>query len=159
MSDDEPRGYDEAHYSQEKTGLSGWVERYFFAGIEITVLSTPAFVPVVFLQFHYPDAVPLAGLAALAAGSFSLMLFRARAIDLGAWPRLGELSSVPLRVVYFSAAFLAATFGVAAVATEMGSLALAFVGGAIVQTAALAGFPAVYRAIYGEPARHPSQRV
>ncbi len=159
MTDDEPRGYDEAHYSQEKTGLSGWVERYFFAGIEITVLSTPAFVPVVFLQFHYPDAVPLAGLAALAAGSFSLMLFRARVIDLGPWPRLGELSSVPLRALYFSATFLAATFGVAAVATDVGSLALAFVGGGGVQTLALAGFPAVYRVVYGEPARHPSQRA
>ncbi|MWV63956.1 hypothetical protein GRS48_03830 [Halorubrum sp. JWXQ-INN 858] len=136
-----------------------WVERYFFGGIELTVLSTPAFVPVVLFQFHYPDAVPLAGIAAIGAGSLALALFRARAVDVGRWPRLGEFASVPLRAAYFSALFLAATFGVAAVATAAGSLGLAFLGGGVVQVVGLAAFPTVYRAVHGEPTRHPSQRV
>ncbi|SNR37505.1 hypothetical protein [Halorubrum vacuolatum] len=154
----EPRGYDEKHYSQQKEGVGLWVERYFYAGIEITALSTPAFVPVVLFQHLYPDAIPLAGLAALIVGSFSLAVLRAQAIDLGPWPRLGELSSVPLRATYFSATFLAATFGVAAVAAAIGSLLVAFFGGIIVPTIAYAAFPRVYRAIHGATTRHPSQR-
>ena len=154
----EPRGYDEAHYSQRKEGVDRWVERYFYAGIEITVLSTPAFVPVVLFQHFYPNAIPIAGLTALIVGSFSLTLFRAQAVDFGPWPRLGELSSVPLRATYFSATFLVATFGVGAVAAWVGSLIVAPLGGLLVPTVAYAAFPRVYRIVHGATTRHPSQR-
>ena len=160
MSDGDPRGYDESHYTETKNGVSYWVERFFFAGIELTVLSTPAFVPAVLFQYRYPDALPLAGIAAIVAGAASLTLYRTGVVDVGAWPRLGEFGSAPLRVTYFSAVFLAATFGVAGVTTVLsGSLGLAFVSGGVVQALGFAGFPTVYRSVYGDPVRHPAQRA
>ncbi|WP_281194501.1 hypothetical protein [Halorubrum sp. F4] len=157
---DEPRGYDEKHYSRTKEGASYWVERFFFAGIELAVLASPALVLSLVLQAVFPDAVPLAGIAALVGGSVALTLFRTRAVDAGEWPRLGEVKSAPLWIAYVSATYLVATVGVAAAVTALsGPLPLAFVGGGVVQTLGLAAFPTVYRAVHGEPVRRRSRRT
>ena len=130
-----------------------WLERVFFGGAELSLLSSPAFVAVLILQTRYPDAVPIAGLLAIGLGSVSIALFRAKALDVGAWPRRGELATLPLRVGYFSALFLLATVGVAMAATAAGSLWIALLGG-VVQPLGLAAFPSVYRAVHGEPLQH-----
>ncbi|MEF8852508.1 MAG: hypothetical protein V5A44_09870 [Haloarculaceae archaeon] len=139
-------------------GLLAWLERVFFGGAELSVLSTPSFAVVVFAQTAYPDAAPLAGLAAIAAGSVGIAAFRADRPDVGDWPRRSELTSLPLRVGYFSALFFVATIGVAHAAVSAGTLWITPLGG-VVQAAGLAAFPTVYRAVYGEPVRKPAHRV
>lgn len=139
-------------------GLSDRLERVFFGGVELSVLSTPSFAVVVFAQTAYPDAAPLAGMTAILAGSVGLAAFRAGTPDVGDWPRLSELTSLPLRVAYFSALFFAATMGVAHAAVSAGTLWLTPLGG-VVQAVGLAAFPTVYRAVHGEPVRKPAQRV
>ncbi|MDZ5810421.1 hypothetical protein U4E84_03520 [Halorubrum sp. AD140] len=141
-----------------RDGTIQWLERVFFGGAELSVLSTPAFVAVLVLQTRYPDAIPIAGLLAIGTGSVAIALFRARAVDVGAWPRRGELSSAPLRVGYFSALFAAATVGVGAAAGAVGSLWLALLGG-VVQPLGLAAFPRVYRAVHGEPLQHAAAEL
>lgn len=135
-----------------------WLERVFFGGAELSVLSTPAFAAVLVLQTRYPDAVPIAGLLAIGTGSVAIALFRAKAVDVGAWPRRGELASVPLRVGYFSALFTLSTVGVGAGAVAAGSLWLALLGG-VAQPLGLAAFPSVYRAVHGEPLQHAAAEL
>ena len=125
-------------------------EGVFFGVMELSFLSTPAFAAVAVLQWHYPDAVSLSGLLAIGAGLVALAAFRGGRVDVGAWPRRGELSSLPLRVAYFSLVFLAASLGVALVVVTVGSYWLVIMGG-VVQVAGLAAFPAVYRLVHGEP--------
>ena len=125
-------------------------EGVFFGVMELSFLSMPAFAAVAVLQWHYPDAVSLSGLLAIGAGSVALAAFRGGRVDVGAWPRRGELSSLPLRVAYFSLVFLAASLGVALVVVTVGSYWLVIMGG-VVQVAGLAAFPAVYRLVHGEP--------
>ena len=133
-------------------------EGVFFGVMELSFLSTPAFAAVAVLQWHYPDAVSLSGLLAIGAGSVALAAFRGGRVDVGAWPRRGELSSLPLRVAYFSLVFLAASLGVALVVVTVGSYWLVIMGG-VVQVAGLAAFPAVYRLVHGEPVGEAAVRV
>ena len=104
--------------SEPETGLLAWLEEVFFGVMELSFLSTPAFAAVALLQSRYPDAVSLSGLAAIGAGSVALAAFRGGRIDVGAWPRRAELSSIPLRFGYFSVVFLTATMGVALAAAR-----------------------------------------
>lgn len=139
-------------------GLRDWLERVFFGGAELSVLSTPSFAVVLFAQEPYPDAVPLAGLFAIVAGSIAIAAFRADSPDVGDWPRRSELTSMPLRVLYFSLVFFAASMGVAVVAVSLGALWLTPIG-AVVQALGLAAFPTAYHSVYGEPVRKPTQRI
>lgn len=139
-----------------RSGIVRWLERVFFGGAELAFLSTPAFVVVLVAQNRYPDAIPIAGLVAIATGSVGLALFRAGVVDVGDWPRRGELTTLPLRTLHFSLVFLVASAGVGALAVDVvGSLWIALVGG-VVQPAGLAAFPAIYRAVHGEPLRNPA---
>ena len=138
--------------------LLAGLEQVFFGGMELAGLSTPSFVAVLVLQQRYPDASALAGLTAIAAGSVALAAFRTRTVDAGAWPRRAELTSLPLRVGYFSALFLAATIGVAALAVSVGTLWLTLLGG-VVQVTGLAVFPTAYALVHGDPLGKPAQRV
>ena len=144
--------------SEPETGLLAWLEEVFFGVMELSFLSTPAFAVVALLQSRYPDAASLSGLAAIVAGSVALAAFRGERVDVGAWPRRAELSSIPLRVGYFSAVFMTASMGVALVVVTLGSWWFALLGG-VVQAAGLAAFPTVYRAVYGEPLRDTALRV
>lgn len=135
-----------------------WLEQVFFAGMELSVLSTPAFIPVLLLQDRYPDAVPLAGLMAIVAGSIAISLLRTQTVDTGKWPRRSELTSMPLRVAYFSVLFFLASMGVAAVAVSAGSMWLTVFGG-VVQALGLAAFPTAYGLVYGDPLQKPARRV
>ena len=92
------------------------------------------------------------------AGSVALAAFRSGRIDVGAWPRRAELSSIPLRIGYFSVVFLMASMGVALVVVTLGSWWLALLGG-VVQAVGLAAFPTVYRVIHGEPVGDTALRV
>jgi hypothetical protein len=139
-------------------GVLRWLERVFFGGMELSFLSTPAFAVVVLLQSRYPDAVSLAGLLAIGGGSTGLASFRGGRFDVGAWPRRGELSSLPLRVAYFSLVFFVASIGVAVLVVTVGSYWLVLLG-APVQVAGLAGFPTVYRAVHGEPLNDSALRA
>lgn len=140
------------------TGFFDWLEAVFFGGIELSALSSPTFAALIFLQELYPDAVSLAGLTAIGAGSVALAAFRSGAVDVGRWPRRSELTSLPLRVTHFSLLFLAATMGVAVVAVSAGSLWLTLLGG-VVEAAGLATFPTLYGRVYGEPVVNPAERV
>lgn len=135
-----------------------WLERVFFGGAELAALSTPAFAVVLVAQTAYPDAIPIAGLLALTTGSLGLALFRGKAIDVGEWPRRGELATLPLRVGYFSAVFLLASAGVGVVAVTLGSLWFTLLGG-VLQPLGLAAFPRVYRVVHGDPLQHPAAQV
>jgi len=139
-------------------GFRAWLERVFFGGAELSVLSTPSFAVVVFAQMAYPDAAPLAGLLAIVWGSVAVAAFRARTPDLGKWPRRSELTSMPLRVTYFSLLFFAASIGIAHVAVALGALWLTVLGG-VIEVLGLAAFPTVYRTVHGEPVRKPATRV
>jgi len=134
------------------------LEQVFFGGMELAGLSSPSFVVVLVLQQRYPDASALAGLTAIVAGSVAIAAFRTGTVDTGAWPRRAELTSLPLRVGYFSALFLLATMGVAAVAVSVGNLWLTLLGG-VVQALGLAAFPAAYARVHGDPLRKPAQRA
>ncbi|UWG51154.1 hypothetical protein AArcCO_1855 [Halalkaliarchaeum sp. AArc-CO] len=149
--------------SRSADRLTYWADMLFFAGVEFSVLSTPAFLPVFLAQTTFPDTVPLAGLSAIAFGVLSIAIFRSRQVDVGKWPRRGELSSVPFRVVYFSAVFAIATLGVASVAVSAfdtaGSFLFAMVAGGVVEVAGMAAFPRAYRTLYGTPTTNPTERV
>ena len=139
-----------------RTGVVQWLERVFFGGAELALLSTPAFVVVLVAQNRYPDAIPVAGLFAIATGSVGLALFRAGVVDVGDWPRQGELTTLPLRGLHFSLVFLVASAGIGAFAVDVvGSLWVAPVGG-VIQPVGLAAFPTVYRAVHGEPLGRPA---
>lgn len=144
--------------SGSELGYLGWLEQVFFGGMELSVLSTPTFTVLVIAQQVYPDAVPLAGLQAIAAGSIALALFRNEAVDVGTWPRRSELSSLPLRLLYFSAVFFIATMGVAYAVHSVGSWWLVLLGG-VVQVVGLAGFPTAYQLVHGDPVLKPAERV
>ncbi|WP_058367015.1 hypothetical protein [Haloparvum sedimenti] len=146
-------------YVDDKEGLTAWVERFFFAGVELSVLSTPAFVVAYLAQALYPDTVPLAGLAAIGAGSIALAVYRARTVDVGGWPRRGEFSTLPLRVAHFSLVFLIACVAVGAAAGEVGSWGMAFLSGGAAEVLGLGLFPRVYRAVHGDPFRKPAERA
>lgn len=139
-------------------GLRAWLENVFFGGAELSVLSTPGFAVVVFAQTLYPIATPLAGTAAIVAGSIALASFRDDSPDVGDWPRRSELTTMPLRMTYFSVLFFVASIGVSYVAVGLGTLWLTPLG-AVVQVVGLAAFPAVYHAVHGEPVQKPVQRV
>jgi hypothetical protein len=146
----------EAVAGRIRRGVIRWLERVFFGGVELAALSSPAFAVTLVVQNRYPDAVPLAGLSALALGSLAMAAFRGEVVDVGPWPRRGELRSIPLRVVYFSAVFLLAAVGVGAAAVAAGTLWLTPLGG-VVQAVGFAGFPRTYRAVYGEPLQRPGE--
>ena len=136
---------------QLRSGVVRRLERVFFGGAELAVLSTPAFIIVLVSQSQYPDAIPIAGLFALAAGSTSLALFRAGVVDVGSWPRRGELVTLPLRTIHFSLVFLTASVAVGILSVDVvGSLWIT-PAGAAVQGVGMAVFPTVYNAIHGEP--------
>ena len=139
-------------------GLLQWLERVFFGGMELSFLSSPAFTVVAFLQQLYPDAVSLSGLFAIGAGSVALAAFRGERVDVGTWPRRAELTSLPLRVGYFSAVFVAASMGVALVVVTFGSWWFTLLG-AVVQVAGLAAFPFIYRFVHGDPLQKPARQV
>jgi hypothetical protein len=130
----------------------------FFGGAELSVLSTPSFAVVVFAQILYPDAVPLAGMTAIVSGSIAIAAFRADSPNVGEWPRRSELTSMPLRVTYFSVVFFLASMGVGHVAVTLDALWLTPLGG-VVQVAGLMAFPTTYHAVHGEPVQKPVQRV
>jgi len=133
-----------------------WLERVFFGGAELAFLSTPAFIVVLVSQNRYPDAIPIAGLFAIMTGSVGLALFRAGVVDVGDWPRRGELTTLPLRTFHFSLVFLLASTGIGVFAVEIvGSLWVAPVGG-VIQVVGLATFPTVYRIVHGEPLGRPA---
>jgi hypothetical protein len=134
------------------------LEQVFFGGMELAGLSSPAFLAVLVLQQRYPDASALAGLTAIAAGSVTLAALRSGTVDTGEWPRRSELTSLPLRVGYFSLVFLVATMGVAAFAVAAGTLWLTLLGG-VVQAGGLAAFPTAYARVHGEPLKKPARRV
>ena len=138
--------------------LLAGLEQVFFGGMELAGLSTPSFVAVLVLQQRYPDASALAGLTAIVCGSVAIATLRTGTVDTGAWPRRAELTSLPLRVGYFSALFLAASIGVAAVAVSVGTLWLTLLGG-VVQVVGLAAFPTAYAFVHGDPLQKPAQRV
>jgi len=144
--------------SDDRLGYLDWLEQVFFGGMELSVLSTPAFTAIIVLQQVYPDAVPVAGLLAIPTGSVALALYRNGAIDVGEWPRRSELFSVPLRLTYFSLVFFLATMGVAYVTHAAGSWWLILLG-IVVQALGLAAFPSVYRAIHGSPNVKPAARI
>jgi hypothetical protein len=132
------------------TRFIDWLEQVFFGGMELSFLSTPAFALVVVFQNAHPDAVSLAGLLAIGSGSLALAEFRNGIVDVGAWPRRSELTSLPLRVGYFSLLFLASSMGVAAVVIAVENWWLTLLG-AVVQVAGLAAFPTAYHLVHGEP--------
>ena len=139
-------------------GVRAWLGQVFFGGAELSVLSTPSFAVVVFAQILYPDAVPLAGLTAIVSGSIALAAFRGDSPNVGKWPRRSELTSMPLRVSYFSVVFFLASMGVGFVAVSLAALWLTPLGG-VVQVLGLAAFPAVYHAVYGEPVQKPVEQI
>lgn len=145
--------------SDVSLGFYGWLEEIFYGGMELSALSTPAFTFLVVLQNLYPDAIPIAGLAAIGTGSVAIAAYRNDVVDVGPWPRRSEFTSLPLRMAYFSLLFFAATIGVAVVAVAVGSWGVAFLGGALVEAIGLAGFPTAYRLLYGSPVRKPAERV
>lgn len=142
----------------DERGLLDWLEQVFFGVMELSFLSTPAFAVIVVAQELYPDAAPLAGLTAIAVGSIALALYRNEALDVGKWPRRGELGSLPLRVLYFSVLFFLATMGVAHVAVSAGMMWLTL-GGGVVQALGFAAFPTVYRRIHGDPLQKPVRQL
>jgi hypothetical protein len=133
-----------------------WLELVFFGGAELAVLSTPAFAVALVSQNRYPDAIPIAGLFALAAGSVGVALLRAGVVDVGDWPRRGELVTLPLRTVHFSLVFLTASVGVGVFAVDVVGSLWVTPAGAAVQAVGVAAFPTVYNAIHGEPVTHPA---
>ena len=139
-------------------GVLDWLERIFFAGVELSVLGTPGYLAVFLLQNQHPDAIPMAGLTALAVGCLSIAVFRHRTIDVGKWPRRGELSSAPLRVVYFSTLFFLASWGVGTAAMAIGSYWYTL-GGGVAIALGMAAFPTVYRLIHGDPATKPAEMI
>jgi len=139
-------------------GLRAWLEKVFFGGAELSVLSTPGFAVVVFAQTLYPTATPFAGTAAIIAGSIALASFREDSPDVGDWPRRSELTTLPLRMTYFSVLFFLASIGVSYVAVTLDALWLTPLG-AVVQVAGLAAFPTAYHAVHGEPVQKPVQQL
>lgn len=138
-----------------RSSVVQWLERVFFGGAELAVLSTPAFAVALVSQNRYPDAIPIAGLFALAAGSVGLALFRSGVVDVGAWPRRGELVTLPLRTVHFSLVFLTASVAVGVFAVDVAGSLWVAPAGAVVQAVGIAAFPTVYNAIHGEPVTRP----
>jgi len=143
---------------ESNLGALGWLDQIFFGGMELSVLSTPTFTALIVAQEVYPDAVPISGLTAIAMGSLAIAIFRNKAIDTGTWPRRSELTSLPLRVAYFSIVFFLATMGVAYLTHAVGSFLLTPLGG-VVQVVGMALFPTAYQMVHGDPVLKPAKQV
>lgn len=79
--------------------LERWLDHVFFAFLEVSVLTLP--VLLILTGVPDQDTVSLSALSALASAVFGVASFRGRYIDVGRWPRPGDLVTIPVRSAYY----------------------------------------------------------
>lgn len=80
-----------------------WLEFVFYSGVELSVLSSPALLVLLYRPVYNIDASSIAGLSVIAFGTLWLALFRGGYLPAGDYPRVGDFESLPLRIGYYSA--------------------------------------------------------
>ncbi|WP_276279153.1 hypothetical protein [Halorussus caseinilyticus] len=121
-----------------------WLDSVFFAGLEISVLSIPALVALLYATPRGP--VSLAALTAIAVSTCAAATLRGGWVELGDWPRPGDPYTVPARSAYYSATIAVASYLGAAAHVALGVPAA---GIAVSTGVSLAAMVALPRAIGG----------
>ncbi|WP_224268818.1 hypothetical protein [Haloprofundus salinisoli] len=78
-----------------------WLDFVFFAAMEVSFLSLP--VLVLLLGVRPAGPVSAAALTSLSTTVVAVGSFRGRTLDVGAWPRVGQLRTMPIRSAYYGA--------------------------------------------------------
>ncbi len=90
--------------------IERWLEFVFYSGVELSVLGSPALLILLYFPLYDIDANAMAGLSTITFGTLWLAMFRGGYLPARDYPRLGDFNSVPLRIGYFSATILGATW-------------------------------------------------
>ena len=120
-------------------GWERWLDHLFFAGLEISMLSIPALVLLLFATPQGPIA--LAALTALAVSTCAAATFRGEWVDVGEWPRPGDPYTLPLRSAYYSATVAGAAYLGAAAHVAVGAPVAGIAAAAMVSVASTAALP------------------
>ncbi|WP_435174980.1 hypothetical protein [Halorussus sp. AFM4] len=120
-------------------GWERWLDHVFFAGLEISMLSIPALVLLLFATPQGP--VALAGLTAIAVSTCAAGTFRGGWVDVGEWPRPGDPYTLPLRSAYYSATVAGAAFLGAAADAAVGAPSAVVATSAAVSVIGTAALP------------------
>ncbi|WP_224335484.1 hypothetical protein [Haloprofundus halobius] len=123
-----------------------WFDFVFFAGMEVSFLALP--VLVLLLGVRPIGPVSAAALASLSTTVFAAGSFRGRYLDVGAWPRVGQIRTMPVRSAYYG--------GVVGIGTYLGTEAYLRTGvgwavvvvPAVLSVVALAALPRVLDALF-----------
>ncbi|WP_135824358.1 hypothetical protein [Halorussus ruber] len=125
-------------------GLERWLDHVFFAGLEVSVLSIPALVVLLFASPQGP--ISLAGLVAVVVLTCAVGTFRGGWFDSRDWPPAGDPYTLPVRSAYYSATIAgAASLGTAAHT----ALATPFAGILTAAIVSVVGAAALPRALGG----------
>ncbi|WP_232819753.1 hypothetical protein [Haloprofundus halophilus] len=84
-----------------------WLGFVFFAAMEVSFLTLP--VLVLLLGVRPAGPVSAAALASLSIAVVAVGSFRGRYLDVGAWPRVGQVRTMPIRSAYYGGAVAAGT--------------------------------------------------
>lgn len=82
--------------------IDRWLEYVFYSGTELSALSSPALTYLLFGAPFSRDGVSVGGLVAIAVGTLALAVFRGNYVDVGEFPAIGGLGSLPFRIVYYN---------------------------------------------------------
>ncbi|WP_137285241.1 hypothetical protein [Halorussus salinisoli] len=121
-----------------------WLDHVFFAGLEISTLSIPALVALLYATPRGPIA--LAALTAIVVSTCAAGTLRGEWVDLGDWPRPGDPYTFPARSAYYSATIAGAAYIGAVVHVALGASIAGVAVSAVVSLGSMATLP---RAIGG----------
>jgi len=125
--------------------LERWLEFVFYSGVELSVLGSPALLVLLYWPVYDLDASSIAGLTTIIFGTLWLAMFRGGYLPARDYPRLGDFSSVPLRILYYSLTIYAAAWLGAFGWQLFGTLAVAAMLPIGATWLAFAAFPLVWR--------------
>ncbi|WP_276301785.1 hypothetical protein [Halorussus lipolyticus] len=121
--------------------LERWLDYVFFAGLEVSVLSIPALVILLFATPQGP--ISLAALTAVCALTCAVGTLRGGWFDSRDWPPPGDPYTIPVRSAYYSATIAGAAYlgsaGLVALDTPVAGIAIA----ALVSVVGAAALPRV----------------
>ena len=119
--------------------LERWLDYVFFAGLEISALSIPALVVLLFATPRGP--ISLGALTAICVLTCAVGTFRGGWVDSREWPPAGDPYTIPVRSAYYSATIAGAAYLGTVAHTALGAPIAGIVTATVVSITSAAAFP------------------